>query len=313
MKIRIHNTTVLPGERVAINIPAGRLPTGRQVVVRLQVCRGPSDGPCVLFMGGMHGDEINGVEIVRRILSAAWMDQLKAGTIIAIPLLNVYGFINNCREVPGGKDINRSFPGSSRGSMAARLAAILSKKILPWIDWGIDFHTGSGQIYNYPQLRFSPGDEKAKALANDFAVPFLLPKAPIAKSMRRIFLNQGKSILIYEGGENQRLDEFSIDRGVAGAHRLLVSQGMLQEQDIARSTGMHIKQTTWLRAPASGIFQAYKVSGQPIGIGDTLAAICPPFEEQVHLVQSKVSGYIVGHANAGLVQQGDALFHIGQV
>ncbi len=297
---------------MTIGLPAGRLPTGRQVTVKVEVVRSLQDGPAVLLLGGMHGDEVNGIEIVRRALASSWMQRLQSGTVIAIPLLNVYGFINGRRETPDGKDINRCFPGSSRGSMAARLAAILSKKILPLIDWGIDFHTGAAQIYNHPQLRYSPGDPRALELAQSFASPFLVPKMPISKSLRKTFLRNQRTILIYEGGENLRLDPFCIEKAQEGLKRLFSQQGMLDSPPRPENKSIRLGRTSWQRSPASGLFQWFKSSGQRAVEGEPLGVIRLPYGSGETVIKARESGYIIGHSNATLVSQGDALFHLGQ-
>jgi len=297
---------------MGIALPAGRLPTGRQVTVKVEIIRSLQKGPAVLLLGGMHGDEVNGVEIVRRALASPWMDRLQAGMVIAIPLLNVYGFINARRETPDGKDINRCFPGSSRGSMASRLAAILTKKILPLIDWGIDFHTGAAQLYNHPQIRYSPGDPRALTLAQSFASPFLVPKVPISKSLRKTFLRQQRTILIYEGGENLRLDPFCIEKAMHGLKRLLLQQGMLEDFPREEKSSISLGRTSWQRSPTSGLFQWFKASGQPAAKGEPLGVVRVPYGKGETVIRARESGYIIGHSNATLVSQGDALFHLGQ-
>jgi hypothetical protein len=312
MPIVLNRKEILPGQRMTIGFPAGRLPTGRQVTVKVEVIRSLQDGPAVLLLGGMHGDEVNGVEIVRRALASPWMDHLRAGMVIAIPLLNVYGFINARRETPDGKDINRCFPGSSRGSMAARLAAILSRKILPLIDWGIDFHTGAARIYNHPQLRYSPADPLALQLAQNFAPPFLVPKLPISKSLRKAFLRHQKTILIYEGGENLRLDPFCIEKALEGLKRLFTRQGMLESSPAMTEKTIRLVRTSWQRSPTSGLFQWFKSSGQGVVEGEPLGVIRIPYGTGETVIKARGGGYIIGHSNATLVSQGDALFHLGQ-
>ena len=158
----IHKTEISPGEQAVVKIPVGRLPSGNQIRMEANVYRAQKEGPTVLVMAGVHGDEINGVEIVRRALASGLFEQLQSGSVVAIPLVNVYGFINFSRAVPDGKDVNRSFPGSMKGSLASRVARALTKKVLPQIDFTVDYHTGGDSLHNHPQIRYSKGHAESE-------------------------------------------------------------------------------------------------------------------------------------------------------
>ena len=203
-KIEINGESVKPGESKHIRLNVARLPSGTVISLRVNVFRSENPGPTMLVLGGVHGDEINGVEIVRRTIESGLYKNLQAGSVIAIPLLNIYGFINFSRDVPDGKDVNRSFPGHATGSLASRVAATLSKKILPMIDFGIDFHTGGDSRYNYPQIRFTGGDSRAETLARAFAAPYLIKKPAVANSLRKVAQGMKIPILVFEGGEALR-------------------------------------------------------------------------------------------------------------
>ena len=200
--LTVNKKKIFPGEKQVLKLNVARLPSGTVISLRIHVYRSAEPGPVLLVMGGVHGDEINGVEIVRRTIEDGLFENLNVGSVVAIPLLNIYGFINFSRDVSEGKDVNRMFPGNMRGSLASRVAATLTKQVLPAVDFGIDFHTGGGSRYNYPQIRFSKGDEKAEALAKIFAAPYLLRKANIPKSLRKIAMGMKKPIIVYEGGES---------------------------------------------------------------------------------------------------------------
>ena len=307
----IQNSTIEPGQNQIVRLSVGRLPSDTRIYLNVNVYRSPEPGPVVLFMAGVHGDEINSVEIVRRMVANHLFDKLQCGSIIAIPLLNVHGFNNFSRDVPDGKDVNRSFPGSPNGSMAARVAHVFTKNILPLIDFGVDFHTGGNYNYNYPQIRYSKDNGRSRELADVFGAPFTVASKPIAKSLRKTALDADKPILVYEGGENLRFDGFSIDEGLAGVRRLLHAQGMLPDEELPGKS-IHVKQSTWLRAARPGMFRWEKNSGQFIKSGDILAVINDPYGQDEIPVVSKKDGYIIGHNNNPVVGQGDALFHIGQ-
>ena len=307
----INGKKIKPGEKKEIRLNVARLPSGTVITIRVHVFRSKNPGPTVLVIGGVHGDEINGVEIVRRTIDSKLYNHISAGTIIAIPLLNVYGFIHFSRDASDGKDVNRSFPGNLKGSLASRVAAALTKKVLPLIDFGVDFHTGGSSRYNYPQIRYSKGNKKAEELAGYFAAPYLIRQPNIAKTLRKVAADQKKPIIVYEGGESLRFDGFSIERGIAGLKRVLHSVNMLEEAPKAMSKSITFNKTTWVRADRSGMFEWTQQSGCKVRIGEPLGAIRDPYGESEVIVKATREGYIIGHNNAPVVSQGDALFHIG--
>lgn len=305
----INNVSIEPGEQKVVKVHIGRLPSDTRIHINIHIFRSETPGPTMLVLAGVHGDEINGVEIVRRTIAGRFFDPLKCGSVIVIPLLNVYGFINFSREVPDGKDVNRSFPGNLNGSLASRVARSVTKKVLPFVDFGIDFHTGGRNNYNYPQVRYTAGDPASAELARAFDAPFTLANRPIAKSLRKVALKQEIPIIVYEGGENARLDGFSIEQGLMGLRRLMVAQGML-DGDLMTQTSRHFSQSTWLRAGKSGLFRWQKNSGHAIRKGEPLGVINDPYGMDEIPVIAPRSGYIIGHNNAPVVNTGDALFHI---
>jgi hypothetical protein len=303
-----------PGQSGTVEVAAGQLPSGNQVSISAHVFRAYTPGPTMLFLAGVHGDEINGVEILRRCIATKVFSKITAGNVIAIPLLNVYGFNNFSRDVPDGKDVNRSFPGTASGSLASRIANGLSKNILPHLDLVVDFHTGGRGTYNYPQIRFNNDDEKAARAAGAFAPPLIMANRAPTKSLRRSALkNHELAVLTFEGGENLRYDALSIDVGLAGIHRLLYDQQMVQTKppEPAKPT-VKLNQSIWLRAGRAGLFQWSKKSGFPVRKGEPLGFIADPQGLRADKrILSPRDGFIIGHANAAVVSQGDALFHIG--
>ena len=309
----INKKKIAPGEQEIIKLNVARLPSGTVINLRIHAYHSRRPGPCVLVLGGVHGDEINGVEIVRRMIDDDLFGDLECGSVIAIPLLNVYGFIQFSRDAAEGKDVNRSFPGSMSGSLASRVAHTLTKQILPLVDFGVDFHTGGSSRYNYPQIRYSTGDQKAKELANLFASPFLIAKNQVQKSLRKISSGMGKPILVYEGGESLRYDGFSIENGLAGMKRLLKAHEMLADAPPILRTPVNIGKTGWVRAAQSGMFMWSQQSGAKVSKGEPLGYINDPYGHAEIPVLANRSGYLIGHNNAPVVSAGDALFHIGEM
>lgn len=315
LPLRIGETEFLPGMSGSLDLAVGALPSGTKININAHVYRAEAPGPTVLFLAGIHGDEINGIEIVRRCIAEGVFEELVSGTVIAIPLLNVYGFINFSRDVPDGKDVNRAFPGSAGGSLASRVAQVLTRSVIPHLDFGVDFHTGGRGTYNYPQLRFTPGDEEARRIGKAFGAPLLIASRPPVRSLRKSAFVADVPILTYEGGENQRYDGLSIQLGTEGIRRLLVNEKMLPAEAAPRAAGpvREINKSKWQRAGRAGLFRWYKSSGHYVTKGEPIGVICDPRgilkDKRVKALRS---GYIIGHANAAVVSQGDALFHVGE-
>jgi len=307
---QINGTSVKLGEHKKIALQVSSLPSGTPIDIHAFVWRSKKPGPTMLVSGGVHGDEINGVEIVRRSIAEGLFKDLKCGSVIAVPLLNVYGFINFSRDVPDGKDVNRSFPGFSKGSLASRVAYVMSREILPLVDFGLDFHTGGQSHYNYPQIRYSKGDVAAKELAEQFGGLCLIKKKAFPSTMRHHALENKKPILVYEGGENLRLDQFSIDEGLVGMKRVLQAKGManFSAEDSAKT--LRFSNTKWLRSPRAGIFRWINSSGEKVIKGQKIGVINDPYGQEETEVLANKSGFIIGHNNSPVVSQGDALFHI---
>src|SRR5262245_23093084 len=206
---------VRPGEFKEIHINIARLPSRTQLESPIYVYRAPEDGAGLALTAGMHGDEINGMEIVRRIIDAGH-NKVARGTTVCMPIINVYGFLNYSREVPDGKDVNRSFPGTKSGSLASRVAYHLTHDIIPHIDAGVDFHTGGAMRTNYPQVRCVMRDERNTELAQAFAAPFTIDSPFRPHSLRQTAAKKGKHIIVYEGGESLRVDNAAIEEGING-------------------------------------------------------------------------------------------------
>lgn len=306
----INGVEVKAGEKKEVDISVANLPSGTKIDLNVHVFRSKKAGPTILVIGGVHGDEINGVEIVRRAIKQKYFDKLKCGSVIAVPLLNVYGFINFSREFPGGKDVNRSFPGTTKGSLASRIARTLTDEILPHADFGLDFHTGGASIYNYPQTRVYRDDPKSLELAEQFSMPYMIKTGLIAKSLRKVGHTKGIPMIVFEGGESLRIDEFSVKEGMRGIRRVLFAKGMISKKPSVNKT-MVLESNTWIRASRSGIFTIYKRSGEKVKKGDVLGEITDPGNHFLAKVTSSKNGIIYGHNNNPVINQGDALFHIG--
>ncbi len=308
----IDGQEIKPGESNLVGIKVGALPSGTSIYINIYVYRSVNPGPTLTVIGGLHGDEINGVETIRESIHRGVFSNLQSGSVIAIPLLNVFGFINFSRNVPDGKDVNRSFPGTKSGSLASRVAHAVTTHVMPLSDVIIDMHTGGVGRYNWPQVRFTASDEKAAELAKAFGARFILEKPVIRKSLRQVAGKKNISVIVYESGEALRLDSFGVDRGSRGLERVMMKMG-LKDSDVEpdEERVVLIKKASWRRAPTSGIFLWDKVSGDFVEKGEILGRISDPFGSKGMNVKSMKTGYIVGHTNTPVVSHGDALFHIG--
>lgn len=308
----IDGRNILPGENRFIEIDVARLPSGTIIHMPIHVYRSLEPGPCILLSGGLHGDEVNGVEIVRRVIQSNWTTNLLKGTIIALPIINVYGFNQFSRDVPDGKDVNRSFPGNQDGSLASIVANLVTNKILPHIDYGIDFHTGGASRTNYPQIRYAAKDEKAANIASIFNAPYTMHSPLISGSLRATADQLGKPIVVYEGGESLRFDPFAIKEALKGVRRVLLHENMIEDKEPKKKSSILLKNSSWVRAEASGLFVPKKVSGKKVRTGQVIGVIDNPYNHFSQHVLSPKDGYIVGHNNMPLVHRGDALFHIAE-
>jgi len=309
--LKISDEIFAKGQSGSVKIDIADLPSGTKIDLPVHVFRSLEDGPVLLVCAGLHGDEVNGIEIVRRSLVQQFYNNLKLGSVVVMPLINIYGFINFSREVPDGKDVNRSFPGNKKGSLAAQVAYVLSKTIFPQINYAIDFHTGGGSRYNYPQVRYTLGDEKSKELAMAFGAPAILGNSVIEKSFRQEALKQGKSTLVFEGGESLRYDGFSIQVALSGIKKIMLHLQMIEyeiENDPVPSH--HFTKKSWQRAESSGLFIWEKSSGFFVKEGELLGSIHDPHNNYQFDVKAARNGYILGHNNATVVNQGDALFNL---
>ena len=307
--ISINNHDIGPGEQKEILLNIARLPTYTPIQLSVQIFRGKKDGPVLLLTGGLHGDEINGVEIIRRMISNGQATPEK-GTVVAIPLVNIYGFIQKQRDLPDGKDINRSFPGSKSGSLARLVAHTLMDKIFPHIDYGVDFHTGGDSRTNFPQIRCVLKANGNRKLADAFAAPITVNSSLIDKSFRKAAQKQGKEILVFETGEAHRFDAFGIQQGIDGTQRLMKSLEMISSAPEPNETEIYEK-STWVRARYAGLFQQKMELGEHVNKRQVLGHISDPFGKEWFKVISPQTGRIIALNNAPVVHKGDAILHIG--
>jgi len=307
----IGETTVLPGTRTTIEIPLAAMVTHNNVEMTVHVINGSLPGPTLFVCAAIHGDELNGVEIIRRLLKLKQVNRLR-GTLIAIPIVNVHGFITQSRYLPDGRDLNRSFPGSTRGSLASRIANTFLETIVNRCSHGIDIHTGARHRSNLPQIRADLSCGETRKLAEVFGVPAIIDAKIRDGSLRAAAGDAGIPVLLYEAGEALRFDEVAIRAGVRGILNVMRELGMLKKMlpKTLPKKPVISTSTSWVRAPYSGILRALVPLGAKAEVGSLLGVIADPLGNSEYQVQAETEGIVIGRTQTPLVHEGEALFHL---
>lgn len=308
----IGETTVKRGETVKIDLAMPPLYTATSMDMPVFVKRGKRPGPTMFVSAAIHGDELNGIEIVGRLIKSKAIARLR-GTLIAVPMVNVYGVLNQSRYLPDRRDLNRSFPGSRKGSLAGRLANLFFKEIVAKCDVGIDLHTGAIHRSNVPQIRANLDDEDVLEMAKAFGVPVLLNADIRDGSLRQAASDSDVKMLLYEAGQALRYDEFSIRAGVRGIINVMRHLGMLNKSTSKKEHKVKpfiARESGWVRAPESGFVTHAAQLGDHVSKGDKLAYIADAFGTYLSPIVSPAEGVIIGKQNIPLTQEGEAIYHI---
>lgn len=310
---RLLDLEVAPGGVGTVDLQVAQLYTHTELNIPLQVVHGRADGPVLLVCAAIHGDELNGVEIIRRLRRARQIGRLK-GTLVLAPVVNVFGFIHKSRYLPDRRDLNRCFPGSERGSLGSRIAAMFCREVLDVCTHVLDLHTGAIHRSNLPQIRGDCSNEDVLGMARAFGVPVILDSAPLDGSLRCEAGERGIPALVYEAGEALRYEEESIRAGVRGCLRVMRHLGMLPpsrprrhdwEPFVARSS-------QWVRAESDGVFRPHVSLGTRVRKNDVLGVVGSPLGEDEIDILAPAAGVVVGRNNIPLVNEGEALFHIAR-
>lgn len=311
-KLTIGSFDILPGEQRKIELPVAKLYTDADISLPVHIIRAKKPGPTIFVSAAVHGDELNGIDIIRRLIKQNKL-KITKGTVIAVPMVNVYGVVNQSRYMPDRRDLNRCFPGSAKGSLAGRVAHIFLNEIVRHCDYGIDLHTGAIHRSNLPQIRADMSDLETKALAEVFGVPVILNSNLVDGSLRESAIKNQTKILLYEAGEALRFDEFSIRAGMKGIINVLQHLGMLRKATTSKKKKLMpfiANGSQWVRANESGIVHNLINLGDQVTKGQILAEIGGPYGEVLDSVIASRSGIVIGKQNIPLVQEGEAMFHI---
>ena len=302
-----------PGRRATIDLPMAKLYTHNEITLPVQIVHGRRPGPVLFVCAAVHGDEINGVEIIRRLLRNQALTRLR-GTLLAVPVVNPFGFIQRARYLPDRRDLNRSFPGTAKGSQAGRLAHLFMNEIVSRSDFGIDLHTGSNFRSNLPQIRAALDDQQTIDLATAFGAPVVVPSELRDGSLREAVASLGKPVLVYEGGEALYFNENAIRLGLRGILNVMRHIGMLAAgRSRPPQAPIVTDHTSWIRASMSGTFSRRVSLGGMVRKGQLLGWLNDPLGDDTEEIQAPFTGLVIGQLNLPLAHEGDALIHLAKV
>ncbi|MDE2385167.1 MAG: succinylglutamate desuccinylase/aspartoacylase family protein [Alphaproteobacteria bacterium] len=310
----IGGAALKPGSSETIDLEVSVLANSTRFDLPVHVMHGLKPGPCFFMSAAVHGDEIQGVEIVRRVL-AALRGRALAGTVLAVPIVNSFGFLTHSRYMPDRRDLNRSFPGSDGGSLASLLADLFFTQVVARSQYGVDYHTAALHRTNLPQIRVAPDDKELLRLADAFGPRVVLSSKLREGSLRQAAAKAGVKLLLYEGGEALRFDEVAIDAAVQGTLRFLKHIGMIEEAIPVppHMLPVHASASSWLRAPEGGILHSLRRPGDRVGDGEELGVITGPLGQNPVSVVAEGGGIIIGRTHLPIVNRGDALFHLARL
>jgi hypothetical protein len=310
----IGGVTVAPGSQVDVGLPTTTLVTGYSSQLAVRVLHGAKPGPTVFISAAIHGDEIVGTAIIQRVAAAIDPENL-SGTLLLVPVVNLFGFMSHTRYLPDRRDLNRCFPGSPNGSLAGQVAHVFFSEVVKRASLGIDIHTAAVHRYNLPQIRIDAGNKRLVELAMAFGAPVIIESPLREGSLRELAKTVGVEMLLMETGEALRFDRFSIETGVAGVRRVLAHLAMIEADDGLTQVGIPARanKTQWVRSPRGGVTHRARKSGDAVKKGELLAKVGGVFGEEMLEIISPIDGIIIGHATLPVVHQGEALFHIARV
>ncbi len=312
-ELLIGGVSVPKGKRKQIEIPIAKLFDYTEIVIPVEVIRGKEDGPTLFLSAAIHGDEINGVEVIKRVLARKRLLSKIKGTLIAVPIVNVFGYNRNSRYLPDRRDLNRSFPGSDTASLAGQIANIFMKEVVMKSTYGIDLHTAAIHRDNLPQIRACLDDPKTEQLADAFGIPVMLNATVRDGSLRQAAADKGVPTLLFEGGEALRYDEKVINTAVHGILSVMKSIGMVDGEVNLKPKKKEVfvsHSSQWIRAPHSGSLRVKKRLGSRVKKDELLGVLSNPFGDEKVEVRAAKTGIIIGMTTLPLVNNGDALFHI---
>lgn len=310
--LRLLDREIAPAQATRLSLLTEDSFVKHSVDMNVLVARGATPGPTLCLIAAIHGDEVNGVEIARKVFEHADPKTL-SGTLIAIPIVNVWGFRSGNRYLADRRDLNRGFPGNPDGSLASRIAFALFQEVIRHCDALVDLHTGSNQRSNVPQIRVDLGNERATELATHFGVGIVMEGAGPVGSLRRSAVDIGIPAIIYEAGGPSRFETTEIARGIEGVHNVLAFLGMEERPVPDHGPQKVFRSSSWVRTRGGGIFLTERALGERVEKGDLLGTVTDPVTNERVEVRAPDRGIVVGRAHPQVVLPGFGLFHIARI
>jgi hypothetical protein len=309
----IAGTEIAAGTRTTVSVPLPKLNSHTELALPVHVVHGKTSGPRLFVSAAIHGDELNGVEICQRVLEHTGLLRLH-GTLLVIPVVNVYGMIHQTRYLPDRRDLNRSFPGSEKGSLAARVASLFMREIVARCTHGIDLHTGAMLRSNLPQIRANLDDPTTRDMAHAFGVPVLLNSPLRDGSLREAAASHDVTTLLYEAGEALRYDDLAIRAGYQGVINVMRHIGMLRGKGKTRKAlaPFIAKNSAWVRAPESGMVRHRVALGKQVAKNDTLGVVSDPYSSYEVPITCPYRGIVIGRSESPMTHEGEAMFHVAR-
>ncbi len=311
-ELKIADVEIYPGEKKRINLKVAKLYDLTQMEIPVQVIRGKEEGPILFVSAAVHGDEINGVEIIAKLLKHRSLSKIR-GTLIAVPIVNIFGFNAKSRYLPDRRDLNRCFPGTQKGSLAAQIANTFMEEIVNKCTHGIDLHSAATHRDNLPQIRVALSDHPdLKRMAYSFGAPVIIDSKAAEGTLRAAV--KGKlAYMVFEGGRPLRFEPHVTKAGLDGILNVMAELGMLPKEvkpKNKKSKSALANSTYWLRAPESGILHTKKKLGQAVKANEVLGYLTDAFGEQHQNITATKPGIVIGESILPLYNQGDAMYHI---
>jgi len=307
--LRIAGKRIRRGETLDLLLNFSESFTGVTINVPVRVISARLPGPTVFMTGVVHGDELNGLGIIRDLLIANPL-QLRRGTVIAAPVVNVFGLEMNSRYLPDRRDLNRSFPGSAGGSLTSRLAETIFREIILQSDFGLDFHTAATGRTNFPNVRGDMAQPRVAELARAFGCGLIVNGHGPSGSLRGEAVKAGVPTIILEAGETSKIEPGVVDIGVRGALNVLKHFDMIRGEPELPTAQWLVNKTVWIRADRGGVLNYHVVPGAQVSKGQVLATVLDIFGgEQTQMIAPR-RGIVLGLATMPVVRPGDAVFHI---
>jgi uncharacterized protein len=309
-RLRLLGSEVAPGTRKRLLWTSGTAIEGFASPVPVIVLNGSGPGPVLCLTGAVHGDELNGIEVVRRVLDDVDVEELN-GAIIGVPIVNIQGFYRGTRYLPDRRDLNRYFPGNARGSAATRMAHSFFTEVIQNCSALIDLHTGSLNRTNLPQVRANLNIPSIARMTQAFGATVVLHSVGEKRSLRRAATEAGIPSVTFEMGEPMRVQPEQVEHGAKAIETLMYSLGMTRQRRYWGDPEPVYYASKWVRVDHGGILFSDVALGERVSEGELLGVVTDPISNEQHRIYAPASGRILGMALNQVVLPGFAAYRIG--